>query len=78
VAQLRRTAIGQGARCLFREAGDSEALARTLSEGTSMRVVELDLLAIRADESTREFAEFLLSVAGRVADCLRAEPMEPN
>ena len=78
VARLRRTAIESGARCLFREPGDNAALARTLSEGTSMHVVELDLLASRAADTPDGFANFLHALGHDVAACLRGTTPEPN
>jgi len=78
LAALRRVALERGARCLFREPGDSVELARTLAEGTALRVVELDTLALQAPHGARGFDQFLQALAQSMADCLRAAPVEPS
>lgn len=78
LAALRRVAIERGVGCLFREPGDSDDLARTLAEGTAMRIVELDVLARQAPDTVQGFDEFLQNLAQTMADCLRAAPVEPS
>lgn len=78
LAGLRRTAIARDARCLFRGPGDSESLARTLAEGTRMRIVELDTLALHAPDTAQGFDAFLQTLAQAVAGCLRAAPEESS
>jgi zinc transport system substrate-binding protein len=76
VAALRRVAREQHAVCLFHEPGDSADLARTLAEGSAMRIVVLDTLALDAPQTAHGFDLFLDGIARGMAECLRAAPLE--
>ena len=72
LAELRRAALQRHALCLFREPRDSADLARTLAEGTAMRIVVLDTLAQEAPDTAQGFDDYLQSIAHTMAQCLRA------
>jgi zinc transport system substrate-binding protein len=71
--RLREQATNSGAVCLLRERASSRGLAATLTEGTALRVVELDSLAGSASGSADAFAVFLLDFARQIAACLRGD-----
>jgi len=71
--RLRRQAQSSAAVCLLRERASSEGLAATLTEGSALRVVELDSLAASAGGSDGAFALFLLDFARQIAGCLRGD-----
>ncbi|MEZ5661036.1 MAG: zinc ABC transporter substrate-binding protein [Burkholderiaceae bacterium] len=67
---LRETAISLGVRCLFTEPQMRPAIARVLTENTSIRIGELDPIGVAAPAGADHYPAMLSRLAEQLIACL--------
>ena len=74
LAGMRHQVHESGAVCLLHEPFANPRQVAAVTEGTTLRALELDTLAVSAPDTAHGYAEFLKNMAHTLAECLRQPP----